>query len=154
MNTQLWKKAFQRALIGMPIGVTISTVITIIISLCKGDGHYYAVVPALTADLGSESCAVLIQFLCSLLYGAVFAGASVIWEADWSLTRMTITHLLVISLITLPIAWFMQWMKHTLGGFLIYFGIFLAIYLVIWIIEYTRRRKGVDDLNRKMRGNA
>ena len=151
MNTQLWKKAFQRALIGMPIGVTISTVITIIISLCKGDGRQK------TYLLFSDDVAPgvsLIQFLCSLLYGAVFAGASVIWEADWSLTRMTVTHLLVISLITLPIAWFMQWMKHTLGGFLIYFGIFLAIYLVIWIIEYTRMRKGVDDLNRKMRGNA
>ena len=67
---------------------------------------------------------------------------------------MTISHLLVISLSTLPIVCFMQCIKHTLGGFLIYCGIFLAIYLVIWIIEYTRMRGGVDDLNRKMRGNA
>ena len=88
------------------------------------------------------------------LYGAVFAGATVIWETDWSLTKMTVVHLLVISLITLPIAYFMQWMKHSLGGFLIYFGIFLAIYAAIWIAEYTRMRKGVNDLNRKMRDNA
>ncbi|MBP5726278.1 MAG: DUF3021 family protein, partial [Clostridia bacterium] len=50
--------------------------------------------------------------------------------------------------------WFMQWMKNTVGGFLLYIGIFLAIYLIIWIIEYTRMRKGVDDLNRRMRGNV
>ena len=135
MNTQLWKKAFQRALIGMPIGVTISTVITIIISLCKGDGHYYAVVPALTADLGSESCAVLIQFLCSLLYGAVFAG---VFQRP-------------LTLVSDPLDPRFDALKADPE---IYFGIFLAIYLVIWIIEYTRMRKGVDDLNRKMRGNA
>ena len=154
MNKQLWNKALKRALVGMPLGVTISTVITIIISLCKEDGHYYAVVPALAAECGSEACAVLVQFLCSLLYGAVFAGASVIWESDWSLTKMTVVHLLVISLVTLPIAWFMQWMNHTVGGFLLYIGIFLAIYLIIWIIGYARMRKGVDDLNRKVRRNV
>ena len=153
MNKQLWNKALRRALIGMPIGLTISTVITIIISLCKGDGHYYAVVPALIEDCGSEISAVLVQFFCSLLYGAVFAGATVIWETDWSLTKMTVVHLLAISVITLPIAYFMQWMKHSIGGFLIYVGIFLAIYAAIWIAEYTRMRKGVNDLNRKMREN-
>ena len=154
MNKQLWNKALRRALIGMPIGLLISTVITIIISLCKGDGHYYAVVPTLIEDCGSEINAVLIQFICSLLYGAVFAGATVIWETDWSLTKMTIVHLLVVALITLPIAYFMQWMKHSLGGFLTYIGIFLAIYAAIWIVEYNRMRKGVNDLNRKMKENV
>ena len=154
MNKQLWNKALRRALIGMPIGLLISTVITIIISLCKGDGHYYAVVPTLIEDCGSEINAVLIQFLCSLLYGAVFAGATVIWETDWSLTKMTVIHLLVVAIITLPIAYFMQWMKHSLGGFLTYIGIFLAIYAAIWIIEYNRMRKGVNDLNRKMKENV
>ena len=154
MNKQLWKKAFCRALIGMPIGLAISTVITIIISLFKADGQYYPVVPALVADCGSEINAVLVQALCSLLYGAVFAGASVIFETDWSLTKMTVVHLIVIAIAVLPIAYFMQWMKHSLGGFLIYFGIFLAIYAAIWIAEYTRMRKGVNDLNKKMRENA
>ena len=150
MNKQLWNKALRRALIGMPIGLTISTIITIIHSLNMGDGHYYPVVPALIDDCGSEFNAVLIQFFCSLLYGAVYAGVTVIWEKDWSLTKMTVVHLLVISLITLPIAYFMQWMKHSLGGFLSYFGIFL----VIWITSYLKMRKSVNDLNRKMRENT
>ena len=67
---------------------------------------------------------------------------------------MTIVHLLVVALITLPIAYFMQWMKHSLGGFLTYIGIFLAIYAAIWIVEYNRMRKGVNDLNRKMKENV
>lgn len=154
MNQQLWKKAWQRALIGAPIGLAISTAITIIISLAKGDGSYYAVVPELTADVGSEVGAVLVQAFCSMLYGAAFAGASVIWDTDWSLTKMTVVHLLICSAATFPIAYFMRWMKHTAGGVLVYFGIFLAIYAVIWISQYTRMKKQVDDLNRKVNGLA
>lgn len=154
MIKQLWNKALRRALIGMPIGLMISTIITIIHSLNKGDGLYYPVVPALIDDCGTEIIAVLIQFFCSLLYGAVYAGATVIWETDWSLTKMTVVHLLVISVITLPVAYFMQWMKHSLGGFLFYFGIFIVIYAIIWITAYFKTRKNVNDLNKKMRETA
>ena len=93
MIKQLWNKALRRALIGMPIGLAISTVITIIISLCKADGQYYPVVPALVADCGSEINAVLIQALCSFLYGAIFAGASVVFETDRVLHAVDGAHL-------------------------------------------------------------
>ena len=150
MNKTLWKKTWQRALIGAPIGLAISTAITIIISLSKGDGHYYAVVPELTADIGSETGAVLVQALCSMLYGAAFAGASVVWDTDWSLTKMTVVHLLICSAATFPIAYLMRWMKHTAGGVLAYFGIFLAIYAVIWISQYCRMKKQIQALNQKV----
>lgn len=150
MNKQLWKKAGRRALAGMPLGLAISTVITIIISLNKGDGHYYAVVPALIEDCGSEIGAVLVQALCSMLYGAAFAAASVIWETDWSLTKMTVIHLLAISLAVLPIAYLLQWMKHTVGGVLLYFGFFLLVYAIIWITQYSRMKKQISDINKKV----
>lgn len=79
------KKVIIRCLIGAPIGLALSTIITIAISLTLGDGHYYAVVPELIADCGTEINAVLLQAICSLLYGAAGAGASLIWEIDdWS----------------------------------------------------------------------
>ena len=150
MNKQLWKKAGLRALVGAPIGLAISTVITILISLSKGDGKYYAVVPELTADLDSEIGAVTIQALCSMLYGAAFAGASVIWDSDWNLTKMTVVHFLICSAATFPIAYLMRWMEHSAGGILKYFGIFLAIYVVIWIIQYMRIKKNISALNKKV----
>ena len=150
MNRHLWKNAAKRAVIGAPIGLAISTAITIIISLAVGKGEYFAVVPELTADFGTEINAVLVQALCSMLYGAAFAGASVIWDADWSLTRMTIIHLLICSAATFPIAFLMRWMEHTVGGILLYFGIFLLIYLVIWISQYTRIKKSIAALNKKV----
>ena len=150
MNKQLWKKAGRRALAGMPLGLAISTVITIIISLNKGDGHYYAVVPALIEDCGSEINAVVAQALCSLLYGGIIGAASVIWETDWSLTKMTVIHLLICSAATFPIAYLMRWMDHTVGGVLKYFGVFLLIYLIIWISQYARIRRSIAVLNKKV----
>ena len=150
MNRHLWNNAAKRAMIGAPIGLAISTAITIIISLVVGRGEYFAVVPELTADFGTEINAVLVQALCSMLYGAAFAGASVIWDADWSLTRMTIVHLLICSAATFPIAYLMRWMEHTVGGIVIYFGIFLLIYLMIWISQYAKIRKSIAALNKKV----
>lgn len=149
MNKALWKEGWHRALIGAPIGLAISTVIAILNSL-GGDGQYYAVVPALIEDCGSELNAVIVQAICSLLYGGAFAGASVIWQTDWSLTKMTVVHLLVISLAVLPIAFLTRWMKHSIGGVLSYFAVFLAVYAIIWICGYTRMKKRVQELNQKV----
>ena len=137
-------------MVGAPIGLAISTVITILISLSKGDGKYYAVVPELIADLGSEIGAVTIQALCSMLYGAAFAGASVIWDSDWNLTKMTVVHFLICSAATFPIAYLMRWMEHSTGGVLKYFGLFVAIYVVIWISQYMKIKKNVSALNKKV----
>ena len=150
MNNQLWKKAGLRALVGAPIGLAYTTVITIIISLAMGGGKYYPVVPELTEDVGSETIAVLIQALCSLLFGAAFAGASVVWDTDWSLTKMTAVHLLICSAATFPIAYLIRWMEHSPGGILKYFGIFLAVYIAIWISQYLKMKRNIKAINQRM----
>ena len=151
MNKQLLKKAGLRAMIGAPVGMAISTIIAVLDSWFIGDGKFYAVVPELAADLGSEIGAVTIQVLCSMLFGAAFAGASVIWEKDCSLTKMTLLHFLICSAATFPIAYLLRWMDHTAGGVLKYFGQFLAIYVAIWIIQYMRLRRNVNALNKKVK---
>ncbi|MBR2807397.1 MAG: DUF3021 domain-containing protein [Oscillospiraceae bacterium] len=142
------KKILLRCLLGAPLGLAISTIITIFISYAMGDGSYYAVVPELVRDCGSEINAVALQAVCSLLYGAAWAGASLIWEADgWSLLKMTVTHLLICSLATFPVAYLMRWMDHSLSGIALYFGIFLATYAVIWITQYSAMKRKIDELN-------
>ena len=145
------KKILHRCLIGAPIGLAISTLITIVISLIVGDGRYYAVVPEAVSDFGTEINAVLAQAVFSMLYGAAFAGASAVWETDWSLLRMTLTHLLICSAATFPIAYGMRWMKHSLGGVLKYVGIFIAIYALIWIVMYGGIKRKIKAMNERVR---
>lgn len=145
------KKLIGRCLIGAPLGVAISTLITIFISITVGDGRFYPVVPELVTDTGSEINAVVVQAVASLLYGAAWAGASLVWEQErWSLLRQTLTHLAVCSLATFPIAYFMRWMKHSAGGILLYFGVFFGIYLIIWLWQYLAIKKRIGQMNQKI----
>lgn len=140
-------------IIGAAGGLALSTIITVAISLCVNDGSYYPVVPELINDCGSELNAVVIQTILSLLYGAGWGGAALIWRRDdWSLLRQTVTHLVVCSLTTFPIAYFMRWMKHTAVGILLYFGIFLAAYLFIWLSQYLCTKKRIKEINTKLGG--
>ena len=146
------KKVILRCLLGAPIGLALSYLITVVISLAVADGNFYPVVPELIQDCGSEINAVLLQTVCSLLYGAAWAGASVIWEMEsWSLLRMTVTHLAVCSLATFPIAYFMRWMAHDVSGILLYFGIFFVIYLFIWLTQYGAMCRRVRQMNDRVK---
>lgn len=146
------QKIFCRAVLGAPLGLTISWCIALIISAIIGDGQFYAVVPSMVTDCGGEFKAVLLQTLVSALYGAVWGGASVIWEVErWSLTRMTLTHLALCSLATLPVAWFSRWMPHSLWGAVSYFALFFTIYAAVWLGQYLRIRRRLRQINQKLK---
>ncbi|MGI6765731.1 MAG: DUF3021 domain-containing protein [Lentihominibacter sp.] len=141
------EEIIKRCLIGAPIGLAISTAITIVISLIIGDGAFHSAVPAAISDFGTEINAVSIQAICSMLYGAAFAGASCIWNTDWSILKMTVTHFVICSTATFPVAYFMHWMHHSVGGIALYYGIFIAIYAIIWISQYFVVRSRIKELN-------
>lgn len=138
-------------LIGALAGHFISSVITMTISLFAGDGQFYPVVPELITACGSEINAVWIQFVCSCLYGAAWAGASFFWKVEsWSLLRQTVTHFLVCTTATFPVAYFMYWMPHSIGGILSYYALFLAIYWGIWTVEYGRIKREIGRMNERL----
>lgn len=146
------KKVLFRCVFGAFAGLTISTLITIAISCVVGDGNYYPVALGLIGECGSELNAMIVQTVCSMVYGAAWAGASLIWEVDgWSLLRQTVTHLLICSLSALPIAYFLHWMPRTLGGIAMYFAIFFGIYLGIWLWQYGSMKARVRRMNEKFR---
>ncbi len=148
------KKVLMRSLLGAPQGVAVSFVITIVISLIIGDGNYYPVVPELVESCGSELKAVILQTLFSFLYGAVWGGASAIWDNErWSILRQTVTHLVVCSVSSLPIAYALHWMDHSFSGVIAYFGLFFGIYLAVWLVLYFSIRKHVEQLDKKVKEN-
>ncbi|HMM06874.1 MAG TPA: DUF3021 domain-containing protein [Clostridiales bacterium] len=145
------KKAFQRGLLGFPLGVFIGYTITILISLFVGDGNYSPCVPALVDELGSEIGAVVFQaVLCGIL-GSAFAAASLIWEKEnWSIVKQTGIYFLIASITMFPIAYFTRWMEHSVSGFLLYFGIFAAVFVFMWVIQYCIWRNKIKSINKKM----
>lgn len=145
------KEIMKRSLIGFPIGITIGQFITILISLKWGNGDYSPYVPELVSAMGSEIHAIILQsILCGIL-GMGFAAASFIWQIDhWSIVRQTGIYFLTISIIMLPIAYFAYWMEHSLVGFLSYFGVFVFIFVILWVITYVMGRYNVKRMNGKL----
>ena len=142
------KKTIRRGLFGLPIGIAIGFVITLIISACVGDGSFYPVTPELIGAMGNELNAVILQTVLCAIMGAGFAAASVIWELDsWSLAKQSGIYFLTISIIMLPVAYFANWMKHSLAGVLSYVGIFTAIFVVVWISQYLLWKRNIKRMN-------
>ena len=80
--------------------------------------------------------------------GAGFAAASIIWELDsWSLAKQSGIYFMIISVIMLPIAYFTNWMKHTVLGVLSYVAIFVAIFVVVWLSQYLLWKRKIKQMN-------
>ena len=144
------KQALLRGLLGFPLGIAFNCILAVIISLIKGDGHYYPCVPSLIESVGSEIGAVTLQVVLGGLLGASFAAASVIWEIEnWSIAKQTAIYFSVTAIAMLPIAYLTEWMEHTLIGFLLYFGIFLVIFIIMWLLQYCYWKRKIRVLNMK-----
>lgn len=145
------KKIITRGLLGFPVGISIGYLITIISSLIWGNGYYTPCMPELISTVGTEINAVILQAVLCGIVGAGFAASSVIWEIDdWSIIKQTGVYFSVISVIMLPIAYFAYWMEHSAIGFFIYFGIFVLLFAVIWIILYAIGRSNVHKMNERL----
>lgn len=146
------KNMMMRGALGVPLGIAIGYMITIISSAVWGEGYYAPCVPELVKEMGSEINAVVLQaVLCGLL-GMVCGAGSVIWEIErWSIARQTGTYFLLILAGMMPIGYVLQWMEHSAAGAAQYFGIFAIIFVVIWISQYVNVLWKIRAINSKLK---
>ena len=138
----------KRGVVGFPVGIAIGFVITLIISACIGDGSYYPVTPELIGSMDNELNAVILQTVLCGIMGTGFAMASVIWELDsWSLAKQSGIYFLTACIIMFPIAYMTNWMKHSTTGVLSYVGIFVMIFIVVWIAQYLSWKRKIKRMN-------
>lgn len=148
------KKMILRGLIGVPIGITISYLITIIISICIGKGIYYPVTDELISLMGNELDALILQTIISALMGAGFSMLSIIWEINsWSLFKQSAIFFGSSCLLMFPAAYLLNWMSHTAIGILIYVGIFILIFVIIWLSYYFYMKNKIKKMNSKINNN-
>jgi hypothetical protein len=155
-DTPLWRTVCHFGISGILLGITISYLVTVIISLCIGDGQFYPVVPETVHDFGSQINAVLVQTVMSAFWGfCIGVGRLILKHDSWSLVRQIVLHFLVVCVAVLPAAWLCRWMNHSLKGILLYIGIMVSIYVFIWFAEYIfscRDVKKMDDELKKRKG--
>ena len=142
------KKLICRGILGFPIGIAIGFVLSLIISVCVGDGAYYPVTPDLIEAAGNELNAVILQTVLCGIMGTGFAMASLIWEIDsWSLARQSGVYFAIACVIMMPIAYATNWMEHSIMGFVSYFGVFFAIFVSVWFLQYFAWKCRIKRIN-------
>jgi hypothetical protein len=98
--------------------------------------------------MGNELNAVIFQTVLCGIMGSGFAMASVIWELDsWSLAKQSGIYFLIACIIMFPIAYIANWMKHSVTGVLSYVGIFVVIFVIVWIAQYLSWKRKIKRMN-------
>ncbi len=142
------RKIIKRGFLGFPLGIAIGYVITVIISVCVGDGSFYPVTAELIDTMGNELNAVVFQTVLCGIMGMGYAMASVIWDIDsWSLAKQSGVYFAIACVVMFPIAYIANWMKHDIVGILSYAGIFVAIFIFVWLIQYFVWKDKVKRMN-------
>lgn len=145
------KKIIKRFTIGFIIEVFVTYLITIINSLLIGDGNFYYVTPGLLKTCKTIIGAVTLQFFLSGFLGAIMGTSTIIWEVDkWSLTTQTILHFFVITISMLIIAYLCYWMPHSVKGLIYWIGMFIIVYIIIWIIVYCNYKHKINQINKTL----
>lgn len=142
------KQIILRGLLGVPIGISIGFIITIIVSFFVGKGVYCPATPEFIKTMGNELNAVVLQTVLLAIMGAGIGMASVIWELDsWSLAKQSGIYFLILCLVMLPVAYVANWMRHSVSGVLIYTGVFVAVFVIVWLVRYFIWKGRIKKLN-------
>lgn len=148
------KQLISRGLLGFPLGISLGYIITIMVSAFFGKGYYSAVMTELVTMMGNEINAVILQTLLCGILGTGFAMASLIWEIDsWSLAKQSGVYFAIACALMLPIAYITNWMKHTLVGILSYIGIFVLIFIIVWLSQYFALKSRITRINREVKAD-
>ncbi|EHJ08856.1 DUF3021 domain-containing protein [Staphylococcus simiae] len=145
-------KFFSSMLISLLIGLTLS----IFFSVLYAQGQYYPLNPMSTIGqfyftYFSEPTIMIISIVLWLLIGFVFYIGSLIFNAtDWSITTATMSHFIVTYFGFLPLAILAGWFPITIINLLFFTIIFIAIYIIIWLINYFKNKRYVQAINQEL----
>ena len=153
------KKTLLRGLIGIPLGVFISSTINVLFIIFSRDAYYYIplspnITRSITAVLPIAPrllSPIVIQYFLSGILGFIFLAGSAVWQTEkWSITKQTFIHFLITSLTIYPI-FFIGYQIITNVFYIIgYFIIFAIIYFVIWVIMFKYWKNKINALNKKL----
>lgn len=137
-------------------GVTIGTIISLIMSACFGQGTYFPLNPHST--MGQYYIQHLdyvkimgLSVLIWAMIGILFQAADTIFKKDWSLVKMTMTHFLITGVGFTFLAILAGWFPINWLWLFIFELIFILIYMLIFWVNYRAMRKQIGLINQRLK---
>lgn len=124
----LWKKATLLGLAGFVIGAAIVICLVLLDSQPLQGAFAHIVIGG--------------------IYGAVAMGSSVVYGIEkWSIARATATHFLLVFALYFLLVISMGWFSLSNPVFWIVVGAMVAVYILIWLIQYLSYRRQIREMN-------
>lgn len=124
----LWKKATLLGLAGFVIGAAIVICLVLLDSQPLQGAFAHIVIGG--------------------IYGAVAMGSSVVYGIEkWSIARATATHFLLVFALFFLLVISMGWFRLSDPVFWIVVGAMVAVYILIWLIQYLSYRRQIREMN-------
>ncbi len=145
----LKNKFILKASIGFSLGMLISVVINIIVTMVQnGSGDFLINNPG-AAYAGRSLGNILVELLTAGLLGMVGNGGSVVYEIEsWSIVKATSTHFIFTMLVYVLVGRINGWLTPgpSIANLIQISSMFIA-YVIIWLSQYLVFKKEVAALN-------
>lgn len=141
---------------GAALGVFAGLFISIVYSYMTASGEYFPMSPKSTSgkflyENVTETTILLIAIISWALFGVGFTLAKKVYERDdWSVVKMTFTHLAIVILFFLPLSVLSGWYPLTTGAIVSFLIIFLVVYFIIWLIIFAINSRRIKKINHKL----
>ena len=92
------------------------------------------------------------QILLGGIPGAIAMGTTVIYDIEkWSILRVTVTHFLIVMVVTLLASYVLKWFEPWSTPFWIMIAAEAVGYILVWIIMYSCYKAKVRKLNETLK---
>lgn len=144
------KKIFYRAAISAPIATVVHQIITIIVSIARGDGRYFPIAPAFASLFSNDITPIVVQLILVGLIGATFAGSSVLFDIEsWSFLKQGFWHLAITSVVLIPVC-LLCWRPVNFTSAMALVISWLFVYGCTWLSQYFTWRCRIRKLNARI----
>lgn len=145
----------KKYILSASLGVTIGSLISIVMAGFFGEGYYLPVNPYSTMGAYymsnfNQVTVMLISVLIWAAIGLLFQLADTIFEQDWSLLRMTATHFGITVLGFTPLGILAGWFPVKLGALLFFWFIFVLIYALLFFLNHRKMERQIKDINGRL----
>ena len=114
-------------------------------------GIVYAIVGYVTKDNLITTNNFLVAILSSYVLAFLVAGSSMFYQIEhWGLSKAILFHILVLYISYLGCYLLNSWLAFNIIDVLVFTGIFIAGYLLIWLIIYISIKHTEKKLNKKV----
>ena len=114
-------------------------------------GIVFLIIEKTVTDFSLTGYQVFIAILSTYILAFVQAGASVFNQIEeWPLTKSLLCHFSSLYVVYIGCYLINTWIPFELAAVLIFTGIFVAAYFVIWLIVYLSVRATTKKLNGKL----